>query len=219
MHVCSATRRTRPSITSPRVARMATDTVALAVDFGTSNTVAVLRRGAGQPTPLLFDASPMLPSGVFAGPDGDVLTGADAERAASGFPAGLEANPKRRIDDGTVWLGEREMPVVDLVAAVFARVRAEATRVAGHAPSAVMLTHPVAWSHTRLGVLSIAARAAGLGDVSFVAEPVAAAAYFATVLGHDVPVDRCLVVYDLGGGTFDVTVLRRRAEGFTVVAS
>jgi len=106
--------------------------VALAVDFGTSNTVAMLRRGAGPPTPLLFDASPMLPSGVFAGPDRDVLTGADAERAASGFPAGLEANPKRRVGDGTVWLGEREMPVVELVAAVLARVAGEATRVAGN---------------------------------------------------------------------------------------
>ncbi len=198
---------------------MVPSTVALAVDFGTSNTVAMLRRGAGPPTPLLFDASPMLPSGVFAGPDGDVLTGADAERAASGFPAGLEANPKRRIADGTVWLGEREMPVVDLVAAVLARVGAEAMRVAGQRPSAVVMTHPVAWSRTRLNVLAAAALAAGLGDVGFVAEPVAAAAYFASVLGHDVPVDHCLVVYDLGGGTFDVTVLRRQASGFAVIAS
>jgi actin-like ATPase involved in cell morphogenesis len=198
---------------------MPTGTVALAVDFGTSNTVAMLRRGGGPPTPLLFDGSPMLASSVFAGPDGDVLTGADAERAASGFPAGLESNPKRRIADGTVWLGEREMPVVDLVAAVLARVGAEATRVAGQSPSAVVLTHPVAWSRTRLSVLGAAARAAGLGEVGFVAEPVAAAAYFAGALGHDVPVDHCLVVYDLGGGTFDLTVLRRQPNGFGVVAS
>jgi len=198
---------------------MATGTVALAVDFGTSNTVAVLRRGAGPPTPLLFDGSPMLPSSVFAGPDGDVLTGADAERAVSGFPAGLEANPKRRTADGTVWLGEREMPVVDLVAAVLARVETEARRVAGPGPYAVVMTHPVAWTRTRLGVLGAAARAAGLGEVNFVAEPVAAAAYFATVLGHEVPIDHSLVVYDLGGGTFDVTVLRRQVDGFAVVAS
>jgi hypothetical protein len=198
---------------------MPTGTVALAVDFGTSNTVAMLRRGSGPPTPLLFDASPMLPSGVFAGPDGDLLTGADAERAASGFPAGLEANPKRRIADGTVWLGEREVPVADLAAAVLARVRAEAVRVAGQVPDAVVLTHPVAWSRSRLNVLGAAARAAGLGEVGFVAEPVAAAAYFATVLGHDVPVDHCLVVYDLGGGTIDITVLRRQADGFAVIAS
>jgi actin-like ATPase involved in cell morphogenesis len=193
--------------------------VLLAVDFGTSNTVAVLRRGAGPPTPLLFDASPTLPSSVFAGPDGDVRTGADAERAALAFPAGLEANPKRRVGDGTVWLGERELPVVDLVAAVLARVGAEAVRVAGQSPSAVVLTHPVAWSRTRLAVLAAAARAAGLGEVGFVAEPVAAAAYFAGVLGHDVPIDHCLAVYDLGGGTFDVTVLRRQVDGFAVVGS
>jgi hypothetical protein len=123
---------------------MATGTVALAVDFGTSYPVGVLRRGAGPASALLFDASPMLASGVFAGADAVVLTGADAERAASGYPAGLEANPKRHIDDGTVWLGEREIPVVDLIAAVLGRVGAEAARVAGQVPSAVVLTHPVA---------------------------------------------------------------------------
>src|SRR5690348_6832780 len=198
---------------------MTTGAVTLAVDFGTSNTVGVLRRGAGPASALLFDASPMLASGVFAGADAVLLTGADAERAASAHPAGLEPNPKRRIDEGTVWLGAHEMPVVDLIAAVLGRVAAEAARVAGQAPSDVVLTHPVAWSRTRLSVLGAAARAAGLGDVRFVAEPVAAAVFFATVLGHQLPVDRCLVVYDLGAGTFDVSVLRVGAHGFDVIAS
>jgi hypothetical protein len=201
------------------VSVMATAAVTLAVDFGTSHTVGVLRLGAGPASPLLFDASPMLASAVFAGQDGVLLTGADAERAASGYPAGLEANPKRRIEEGTVWLGEHEMPVVDLIAAVLGRVVAEATRVAGQAPSTVVLTHPATWSRARLGVLSAAARVAGLGDIRFVAEPVAAAVFFATVLGHHLPVDRCLVVYDLGAGTFDVSVLRRGADGFEVMAS
>lgn len=90
----------------------------LGIDFGTSTTAAVLAGADGRVRPLLFDSSPLLASAVFAGPDGDLLTGADAERAAVAHPAGLEANPKRRIDEGTVWLGEREYPVVDLIAAV-----------------------------------------------------------------------------------------------------
>jgi hypothetical protein len=173
------------------------------VDFGTSNTVALLRRVDGSATPLLFDSSPLLASGVFAGPEADLLTGADADRAAGAYPAGLEANPKRRIDDGTVWLGEREWPVVDLVAAVLTRVAAEARRVAGQIPSTVVLTHPATWSRTRLGVLADAARAAGLGEVGFVAEPVAAAAYFATAFGV-VATDG---LPDLGGLDLDAVVV------------
>jgi molecular chaperone DnaK (HSP70) len=193
--------------------------VRLGVDFGTSTTVAVLAGADGRVRPLLFDSSPLLASAVFAGPGGDLLTGSDAERAAVAHPAGLEANPKRRISDGTVWLGEQEYAVVDLIAAVLARVAGEARRVAGEPPTAVVLTHPASWSQVRLGVLADAAGRAGFEGVGFVAEPVAAAAYFATVLGRRIPQDRCLVVYDLGAGTFDVSVVRPWAAGFEVVAA
>jgi WD40 repeat protein len=168
---------------------------------------------------LLFDSSPLLASAVCAGPGGHLLTGRDAEIAALSRPAGLEANPKRRIDDGAIWLGEREYPVVDLVAAVLARVGGEARRVAGGPPAAVVLTHPAVWGGTRLAVLADAAARAGLGTVDLVAEPVAAAAYFATVLGRRFPEGRSLVVYDLGAGTFDVSVVRAARAGFEVVAA
>src|SRR4051812_25207654 len=110
----------------------------------------MLQRADGSVTPLLFDASPLLSSGVFAGPDADahLLTGADADRAAAARPDGFEANPKRRIDDGTVWLGERELAVVELIAAVLTRVAGEAHRVAGQIPATVVLTHPATWSRT-----------------------------------------------------------------------
>ncbi|MDW5325064.1 Hsp70 family protein, partial [Plantactinospora sp. KLBMP9567] len=60
--------------------------------------MAMLAGPDGRTRPLLFDASPLLSSGVFAGPGaGPLLTGTDAERATSTHPAGFEANPKRRI--------------------------------------------------------------------------------------------------------------------------
>ncbi|MFI5953522.1 Hsp70 family protein [Cryptosporangium sp. NPDC051539] len=154
-----------------------------------------------------------------------MLTGADAERAGVAHPSGLEPNPKRRIDDGTVWLGEREVGVVDLIATVLRRVASEAYRVAGTPPTNVVLTHPAAWRQARLGLLSEAAAKAGLGPsggmgpLEFVPEPVAAAAYFVRVLGHALPPDRCLVVYDFGAGTFDVSVVRPAGAGFVVMAS
>ncbi|MEV0609849.1 hypothetical protein AB0I61_26115 [Polymorphospora rubra] len=101
------------------------------MDFGTSSTVAMLAAPDGRARPLLFDASPLLPSGVFADrAAGLLLTGADAERAAAAHPAGFEANPKRRIDDGTIWLAEREIIVTDAIAEVLTRVSDEARRVA-----------------------------------------------------------------------------------------
>jgi len=200
-------------------ARMADEGLRLGIDFGTSNTVGCLRRGDGPVEPLLFDASALLASAVFAGADGEVLTGADAARAAGAHPAGLEPNPKQRIDDDTVWLGEREFAVADLFAAVLRRVRQEAERVGGEPPSETVLTYPAGWSGARTAVLAEAARRAGLGEVWLIREPVAAAAYFASVLGRHLPAGQCLIVYDFGAGTFDVTVVRPTDDGITLVAA
>lgn len=191
----------------------------LGIDFGTSTTVAMLAGADGVARPLLFDASPLLSSAVFAAPGGDLLTGADAERAAVAYPAAYEPNPKRRVDERTVLLGEREITVVDLVAAVLRRVAAEAERATGTPPRTVVLTHPATWGPTRLAVLAGGAERAGLGAVRFVPEPVAAAAYLTGTLGGDLPPGRCLVVYDLGAGTFDVSAVRAVDAGFEVVAS
>ncbi len=191
----------------------------LGIDFGTSSTVAAIDGGASGVRMLLFDGRPTLASAVFAGPDATLYLGEAAERGAAAFPAGLEANPKRRVDDATVWLGVHAYRVVDVIAAVLRRVADEAVRVTGGVPGQVVLTHPANWGRVRLGVLAEAATTAGLGPVTFVAEPIAAAAYFATVLGRDLPPGQCLVVYDLGAGTCDVAVVRQNPGGLTVIAA
>lgn len=192
--------------------------VRLGIDFGTTTTVAMLAGRDGQIRPLLFDASPLMPSGVFAGPDGTLLTGADAARAAVASPGAYEAAPKRLVDDDTAWLGEQEYAVADLFAAVLRRVLDEARRAAGGPPDEIVLTHPAGWGPARLGVLTEAAGRAGLGPVVFVTEPVAAAAYFVTVLGHRFASGQSLVIYDLGAGTFDVSVVRLTPAGSAVPA-
>src|SRR5688500_8503615 len=98
---------------------------ALGVDFGTSNTVAVARWPDGRARPILVDGSPLLPSAVFAEADGALVVGRDAVHSARIDPVRFEPNPKRRIDDGLVLLGEQEFPVVELIAAVLARVAEE----------------------------------------------------------------------------------------------
>ncbi|GAA4899709.1 Hsp70 protein [Stackebrandtia albiflava] len=190
----------------------------LGVDFGTSHTVAVLRRVDGRVETLLFDSSPLLPSAVYAGDDGTLSTGRDAVDAARRNPAALEPHPKRRVDDGSVLLGERDVPVVELFAAVLDRVRLECVQVLGGPPAAVTLSHPAAWGPARRDVLREATLAAGLPEPSLVPEPVAAATYFTRHLERDVPAGARVVVYDFGGGTFDASVVRRTDDGFEVLA-
>ncbi len=198
---------------------MAASGFALGVDFGTSNTVAVLRRPDGRTGTLLVDGSPLLPSAVYADPTGPLLVGRDAVHSARLDPARFEPNPKRRVDDHTVLLGDRELPVVDLVAAVLTRVAEEARRTTGAAPlDPVTLTCPAGWGPTRRGLLTAAAQRAGWPRVRLVEEPVAAATYFTKVLGRQVPIGSVVVVHDFGAGTFDVSVVARTATGFDVLA-
>ncbi len=186
----------------------------LGIDFGTSSTVAVLRRSDGQARPLLFDGTPLLPSAVYLESDGRLLTGRDAVHAARLDPARFEPSPKRRIADGSVLLGDREIPAVELPAAVLRRVAAEAHRVAGSVPDRVTLTHPAAWAHSRRTLLLDAAHRAGLPEPRLVAEPVAAASYFTDVLGHRMSTGSAVVIYDFGAGTFDASVVIQGADGF-----
>jgi molecular chaperone DnaK (HSP70) len=101
----------------------------LSVDFGTSNTVAVIGHRGADIRPLLFDGSPTLRSAVFLDAGNRLLVGRDAERSARTSPDRFEPNPKRRVDEPAVLLGDAEVAVVDLIAAVLHRVASLGSRV------------------------------------------------------------------------------------------
>jgi molecular chaperone DnaK len=186
----------------------------LAIDYGTSNTVAVARGADGRSRQLLFDGSPLLPSAVYADPADGMRTGRDAVRSARLEPARYEPNPKRRIDESEVLLGEQAFAVTDLIAHTLRTVGAEAVRVTGGPVGRVVVTHPVAWGRVRRRILARACVEAGLPEPTLVAEPVAAAAYFAGLPDVRLAPGQAVTVYDLGAGTFDVSVLARGANGF-----
>ena len=192
----------------------------LGIDFGTSNTVAVLVSPGRPPRVLAIDGTGWLPSSVYVDDDGSLSVGRDAERKARLAPERFEPNPKRRIDDGEILLGVRVVPVVDAIAAVLRRVVDEARRqLNGRSPDEVHLTHPAQWGASRQNVLLAGARAAGLGPaITLIPEPVAAAAHFASLPNKSLPPGSSLAVYDLGGGTFDCAVVGASATGFTVLA-
>ncbi|GAB3999707.1 hypothetical protein GCM10029992_29260 [Glycomyces albus] len=150
--------------------------------------------------------------------EGGPVVGTDAVHSGRRKPERYEPNPKRRIDDGQILLGDRELPVTSVIAAVLSRVARECEQTLGGGLGPVTVTVPAAWGPTRRHVIADAAGAAGFGKVDLVPEPVAAASYFVGALDNEVPVGSGVVVYDLGGGTFDATVLRSTPSGFEVLA-
>ncbi|MCZ7435878.1 Hsp70 family protein [Micromonospora sp. WMMC241] len=213
------------------------DGFALGVDLGTSNTVAVLRRPDGTTRPVLVDGHPILPSGVYADADGQLHVGRDAQRLAQADPAGYEPSPKRRVDEETVELRGRAYRPAELLAATLRAVADSALAAVGHLPPAVV-THPAAWAPARRQVLHDAVELAGwpaaaehtlAGPIApgtrLLREPVAAARYYTQVLRRPVPVGGAVAVFDFGGGTLDVAVLRNEGadpwgdSGFQLVAT
>ncbi|WP_422754968.1 Hsp70 family protein [Micromonospora sp. WMMD708] len=213
------------------------DGYALGVDLGTSNTVAVLRWPDGRTRPLLFDGQPILPSGVYADTEGRLHVGRDAQRLAQADPTRYEPNPKRRVEEPTVLLGDRSYAPAELLAATLWAVAEQAVATVGFLPPAV-LTCPAAWEAPRRQVLHDALALAGWPSAAehtmsgpvpvgtrLLREPVAAARYYTEVLRRPVPVGESVAVFDFGGGTLDVAVVRNEGadpwgdSGFTVIAT
>ncbi|MDG6109323.1 Hsp70 family protein [Dactylosporangium aurantiacum] len=189
----------------------------LAIDLGTCHTVAVVRRGDEAPRALLFDGSPVMASGIYADESGRLSVGRDAERLSQLAPSRFEPYPKRSVDEGAVLLGDTEVTVVEMLAALLKRVADESLQAGVNPVGSTVLTCPADWGGQRRGVLLEAARAANLGPVVLVDEPIAAATYCLRVLGQQVAPLQSLAVFDFGGGTLDVSVVRREFDGLRVL--
>jgi molecular chaperone DnaK (HSP70) len=179
--------------------------VRLSIEYGTANTVAVLEWPDGRRQPLV------VPSGVGVDADGRLLAGDEAVREARLDPDRFLPYPLRRLDDPEVRLGGRTWPVVELVAATLAQVR----RAVGGAVTHLVLVHPVGWPPARVELLARAATAAGLPAPVPVPAPAAAAA---ALPGPPLPVGRAVIVYHLGAGSFEASVVRREASHWRPLA-
>jgi actin-like ATPase involved in cell morphogenesis len=188
-----------------------TGELTLAIDFGTTNTVAVATRDGAAPRVVSVDGAPHLPSAVLREPDGRLVVGTDALRLGRTAAHRLETRPKSRLDEDTLLLGDATVGVLDVVRAVLARVCAEAARQADRPVGHLVLTHPADWGALRMGRLPQAA--AGLAArQSLVPEPVAVAAR------TGLPDGAAVLVLDLGGGTCDAAVVRREGAGYAVLS-
>lgn len=187
----------------------------LAVDFGTSNTSAAHRIGPDRVESLpLSHTSNLMPSSVYIEGPHSMSTGEVAINQASLDPAGFVAAPKSHVSTGTIPVRGHEVPVAAMIAAVLRTVHGQALqRHNNEPPSAVVLTHPEAWSARELSVLREAATLAGLGgNVSLISEPRAAAFYYSRQHDAKIVKGSTIAVFDFGGGTLDVAVLTATSE-------
>ncbi|MHA7180707.1 Hsp70 family protein [Arthrobacter sp. MDB2-24] len=194
----------------------------LGIDVGTIFTAAAVIRtgGQGPGTPeilLLGSRAAAIPTVVFLGGDGTRLIGEAAERRGLSHPECIAREFKRRMgDDVPLIVGGTEVLPEDLFAAVVTWVVEVATEREGELPEVIALTHPASWGGHRTSRLTRALSAAGIDDVVLLTEPEAAALSYAS--RERVVSGSTLAVYDLGGGTFDATVLRKTdADTFSVL--
>ncbi|MCG8916475.1 Hsp70 family protein [Actinokineospora sp. PR83] len=188
----------------------------LGIDLGTTFTAAAVARESGTRVVPLGEGG-ISPSLVYARADGTLVTGEAAEAEATD-PARLSRGHKRRLGDPTpLVIGGAAYSPAALLAAQLRDVVAAVTAQEGEAPESVVLTCPAVWGPYRREHFDEVPRLAGLSGARIITEPEAAATHYSVErrLGEG----ELVAVYDLGGGTFDTTVLRAAAGGMEILGT
>jgi Fe-S protein assembly chaperone HscA len=204
------------------------------IDLGTTNSlVAVLRDDRPEILPDPHNGSPLLPSAISLLPDGSFLVGESARRRAALHPRGsilsvkrfmglgpehLDADDRRRhrfaevggalglvLEDGTG--GEQTLTAPEVSSLVLRELKRRAERALGEEVSRAVITVPAYFNDSQRQATRDAGRLAGLDVLRLVNEPTAAALAY----GLDKQEEALVAVFDLGGGTFDVSILQLRA--------
>ncbi|VAW89900.1 Chaperone protein DnaK [hydrothermal vent metagenome] len=195
---------------------MSTTETVIGIDLGTTNSeVAVVCDG--QVTVLEIDnGSRLLPSVVGIGDDGTLLVGEAALNQYGLHPERTIKSIKRRMgSDFSAQLGEHSYSPQEVSAIILKRLKAVAETHLGQPVQKAVITVPAYFSDVQRQATREAGEIAGLEVARIINEPTAAAlAYESNHSGH-----KQIMVYDLGGGTFDVSVVRLEEGVVEVLAS
>ena len=193
-------------------------TYSLGVDLGTTFVAAAVARPAGVEMFTLGDRTVVMPAVVYPGEDGTIITGDAANRRAVSHPDLVGREIKRNLGDPTpLMLSSVPYPVTTLLGALLRDVMQKVIGAEGRPPDRVVLTHPANWGPFRRELFDEVPLAAGVESPLMVPEPAAAAAYYATSRRLDD--GEIVAVYDLGGGTFDATIVRKQAGGLEILGT
>lgn len=187
------------------------------IDLGTTISSIARMDGSGNVTlARLRDGSPRLRSVVAVAADGSVAVGDEAQSLAPLEPDSTFAFFKRRM--GTAWqlpLGTRTWSASQLSAEVLRALVADAEADWGTRPTKAAVTIPAYFGDDARRATIEAGELAGIEVIALPHEPTAAC------LAYEPDASRSItqLVYDLGGGTFDVSVVRFKPDGIEVIAT
>lgn len=211
--------------------------LAVGIDLGTTNSlVAAVRSGVAEPLPDADDQV-ILPSAVRYHAD-RVEVGRSAKQAASSDPLNTILSVKRFMGRGLEDVkllgeqlpyrfvgGESHMPFIETVqgakspvevsADILKTLRQRAEETLGGELVGAVITVPAYFDEAQRQATKDAARLAGLNVLRLLNEPTAAAVAY----GLDKQAEGVVAIYDLGGGTFDISILRLTRGVFEVMAT
>ncbi|HKC50308.1 MAG TPA: Hsp70 family protein [Myxococcota bacterium] len=136
----------------------------------------------------------------------------EVRAAAARLPYALKASPLGSV---LFEVGGIELTPVQVSAKILARVREVAEQNLGESVTQAVISVPAHFNDVQRKATKLAAEYAGLEVLRLINEPTAAAFAY----GYKKHKDFTLAVYDLGGGTFDVTIMRARGDTFEVIAT
>jgi molecular chaperone DnaK len=186
------------------------------IDLGTTNSEIALYRN-GRPEILADEQGrKILPSVVGLTEAGELLVGEEARNQWLLYPDRTVRSIKRRMGQAaTVHMAGREYTPQEISAIILKRLKEIAEARLGHALRKAVITVPAYFSDTQRQATREAGEIAGLEVVRIINEPTAAALVYEAGQ-HE---GKRILVYDLGGGTFDVSVVRIEEGVVEVISS
>ena len=185
------------------------------IDLGTTNSaIAFVRDGVPETVPI--DGQPTMPSCVGIDPNGKLIVGQPARNMLIASPESTVLSIKRKMGQDTrVTLGERSFTAEEISSFILRRLKVEAERFLGQPVRKAVITVPAFFDENQRKATQNAGALADLEVVRIINEPTAAV--LAYEAGHTG--DERILVYDLGGGTFDVSVVVAESGVVEVKAS
>jgi molecular chaperone DnaK len=178
---------------------------AVGIDLGTTNSAVSVLEG-GEPTVIAnAEGFRTTPSVVAFTKDGEVLVGETAKRQAVTNVDRTIASVKRHM--GTDWtfaVDEKKYTPQEISARILAKLKRDAETYLGEAVTDAVITVPAYFNDAERQATKDAGEIAGLNVLRIINEPTAAALAYGLDKGKE---DELILVFDLGGGTFDVSLL------------
>lgn len=179
---------------------------AVGIDLGTTNSVVSVLEG-GDPTVIAnSEGSRTTPSVVAFSKNGEVLVGQSAKNQAVTNVDRTIRSVKRHIGDDSwnVDIDDKKYTAQEISARILQKLKRDAESYLGEDVTDAVITVPAYFSDAQRQATKDAGQIAGLNVLRIVNEPTAAALAYGLEKGED---DQTILVYDLGGGTFDVSLL------------